>query len=44
VALAPGTYRVVFEHPTYGQAEYTVKLAAGERRQLRHVFEEAPAP
>jgi hypothetical protein len=44
VALAPGTHRIVFEHPTYGRAEYTVELAAGEQRQLRHVFEEAPAP
>jgi hypothetical protein len=44
VSLAPGTHRIVFVHPTYGRAEYTLELAAGEQRQLRHVFEAAPAP
>jgi len=44
LALAPGTHQIVFEHPTYGRAVYTVELVAGEERQLRHVFEQAPAP
>ena len=44
VSLGPGTHRIVFVHPTYGRAEYTLELAAGEQRQLRHVFEAAPAP
>jgi serine/threonine-protein kinase len=44
VSLPPGNHVVVFEHPTYGQAEYSVELAANEQRVLRHIFEEAPQP
>jgi len=41
VTLEPGPHRIVFEHPRYGKVEYTVDLAAGETRMIRHVFEEA---
>jgi hypothetical protein len=44
IELPPGTHRIVFVHPTYGRAEHTIELAAGEVRRIRHVFEEAPAP
>jgi serine/threonine-protein kinase len=44
VALAPGSYQVIFEHPTYGRADYTLELVAGEQRRLRHEFEQAPRP
>jgi hypothetical protein len=44
VSLPPGSYRVVFEHPSYGRAEYTLDLAAGEQRSLTHVYEQAPPP
>jgi len=44
IFLPPGSHVVIFEHPTYGQAEYTLELAANENRVLRHVFEGAPQP
>ncbi len=44
LALAPGRYKVTFEHPTYGRAEYELDLAAGEERRLRHDFRERSAP
>lgn len=44
MTLAPGTYQVVFEHPTYGRADYTLELVAGEQRRLQHVYEQAPRP
>ena len=44
VALPPGTYQVVFEHPAYGRADYTLDLVAGEQRRLRHVYDQAPRP
>jgi len=44
VSLEPGSHVVIFEHPTYGQAEYTLELAANDERVLRHVFEQAPRP
>jgi len=44
VALEPGSHRVVFEHPTFGTAETTIELTAGEQRVVRHVFERAPTP
>jgi serine/threonine-protein kinase len=44
LALSPGSHVVVFEHPTYGRAEYALELAPGEERLVRHVFEEAPRP
>ena len=44
VALPPGTYQVVFEHPAYGRADYTLDLIAGEQRRLRHVYDQAPRP
>jgi tRNA A-37 threonylcarbamoyl transferase component Bud32 len=42
VRLEAGRHRLVFEHPTYGRAEYDLDLAAGEKRVVRHTFEEAP--
>jgi serine/threonine-protein kinase len=44
VSLEPGSHVVIFEHPTYGEAEYTLELAANDERVLRHVFEQAPRP
>ena len=44
VSLAPGAYQVVFEHPSFGRAEYTLELVAGEQRRLRHVYDQAPRP
>jgi hypothetical protein len=44
VDLEPGSHRVVFEHPSFGAAEITLELSAGEQRVVRHVFEEAPQP
>jgi hypothetical protein len=41
-AIEPGRHRVVFEHPSFGTAETTIELSAGEQRLVRHVFEEAP--
>jgi len=44
VAIEPGRHRVVFEHPSFGSAETTIELGAGEQRLVRHFFEEAPTP
>ena len=44
VMLAPGAHKIVFEHPTYGRAEYELDLAPGQERTLLHVFPEAPEP
>jgi hypothetical protein len=44
VELEPGTHRVIFEHPSFGRAEYTLALGPGEQRSLRHVYEEADEP
>jgi serine/threonine-protein kinase len=44
VSLPPGTYQVVFEHPTFGRADYTLELVAGEQRLIRHIYEQAPPP
>jgi len=41
VALAPGTHRVRFVHPTFGEAELTLEVDAGEERIVRHVFDGA---
>ena len=40
VPLAPGEHTIRFEHPTYGEIEYTIEVAAGESRLIRHVFKE----
>jgi hypothetical protein len=42
VRLEAGRHQLVFEHPTFGRAEYDLELAAGEQRVVRHTFEEAP--
>ena len=44
IDLAPGRHRVVFEHPTFGREEVTVKLDPGQERIVRHVFKKAPKP
>jgi serine/threonine-protein kinase len=44
LSLAAGRHEVLFRHPRYGERRYVLELEAGERRLLRHVFEEAPAP
>jgi hypothetical protein len=43
VSLQPGRHVVIFDHPTYGRAEYALDLAEGEERVVRHVYEEAPS-
>ena len=40
ISLEHGHYDVVFEHPTYGRAEYALDLAEGWERVLRHAFAE----
>jgi len=42
--LSPGEHRVIFEHPSFGRAEYTVELAPGEAEQLRHVYDGVSVP
>ena len=42
VSLEAGEHRVVFHHPSLGSKEYVLRLAPGEARRLRHVFEERP--
>jgi serine/threonine-protein kinase len=37
--LAPGSHRVVLEHPRFGRAEMTVDLVEGEERVIRHTFD-----
>jgi tRNA A-37 threonylcarbamoyl transferase component Bud32 len=44
VQLVAGRHRLVFEHPTYGRAEYDLELSPGEERVVRHAFREAPGP
>jgi len=44
VRLAAGLHRLVFEHPTYGHAEYDLEVTVGEERVVRHVFQEIPGP
>jgi hypothetical protein len=39
--LAPGPHRVVFTHPTYGQAVVSLDVQPGEERVVSHVFEDA---
>ena len=41
VELTPGPHRVVFTHPTYGQAVVSLDVKPGEERVVSHVFEEA---
>jgi len=42
--IEPGTHRVEFEHPTFGVAEFLVRLEPGEARTLHHVFAGADGP
>ena len=39
--LAPGPHRVVFTHPTYGQAVVSLDVQPGEERVVSHVFKDA---
>ena len=39
--LTPGPHRVVFTHPTYGQAVVSLDVQPGEERVVSHVFKEA---
>jgi serine/threonine-protein kinase len=41
VELAPGSHRIVFAHPRYGEVTVTVDVEPGEERVVRHTFEEA---
>ncbi|MFQ5717966.1 MAG: protein kinase [Acidobacteriota bacterium] len=41
VELPPGSHRVVFTHPTYGEAEVTIDVEPGETLDVRHEFEKA---
>ncbi len=42
LTLEPGRYRVAFEHPSFGRAEYTLDLESGDKRVVHHVYEKAP--
>ncbi len=37
--LPPGRHRVVLEHPRFGRVERTIRLASGQHRTVRHVFD-----
>jgi hypothetical protein len=41
VELAPGSHRIVFAHPRYGEATVTIDVEPGEERVVRHTFQEA---
>ena len=41
VELAPGSHRIVFAHPRYGEATVTFDVEPGEERVVRHTFQEA---
>lgn len=38
IPLSPGVHRVIFRHPSYGEALENVSVASGEQAVIRHVF------
>jgi hypothetical protein len=42
VSLAPGTHRVQFQHPSFGEVVRTIEVEPGTQQAVRHVFATGP--